>query len=122
MNVYYVVIIYLLVDIIWVTTMNSIVYHTEFSRIQGKPLQLNRVYGLLAYMVLVVALLFICDPLSKTYTRYKWSAFSLVGFCIYSIFNFTNAAVFTDYSFKLVFIDTLWGTLCFTCMGLLLNH
>lgn len=119
MNAFMLVVVYLLMDLVWLYSMNSILYQEAFSRIQNKPMELNRIYGFLAYIVLVFALLQICIPLSNTYSRYRWSAFTLVGFCIYSIFNFTNAAVFEKYSSQLVVVDTLWGTCCFSVLGLL---
>ena len=106
----------MVLDFIWISVMTPIVYRKTFESIQKSNLDFNIVYAILAYLTLLYTLYYICRPLSKTY---KWRAYTMVGFVIYAIYNFTNGAVFLEYSYKMVLLDILWGTSVFTLLGLL---
>lgn len=110
--------IYLILDILWITIMTPLLYRKGFETIQKTPLRFNVYYAILAYVTLLGVLYWICRPLSKAYKR-KWIAYALVGFALYSVYNFTNGAVFSEYSSSMVFMDTLWGTGAFTLLGIL---
>lgn len=109
---------YLVLDFSWITIMTPIVYKKTFESIQKSRLLFNTPYAILAYMTLLYTLYYICRPLSRTFNSYKWFAYTSVGFVIYAIYNFTNAAVFTEYSSKMIILDILWGTIVFTLLGL----
>lgn len=111
-------IIYLILDIIWISLMTPILYKPMFEKIQKSALQPNMIYAVIAYLILVFTIITICEPLSKQY-KHKYIAYGLVGFVIYSIYNLTNAVVFSNYSLKTIIIDTLWGTAVFSSIGLL---
>ena len=46
---------------------------------------------------------------------------SILGFCIYAIYNFTNLAIYNFYNIKLAVVDTLWGTFLFGFVVLILD-
>lgn len=120
MNFIYLALIYLVFDIIWINLMTPILYRKVFENIQKSEMIPNLVYTVCCYCVLLVCLYFICIPLSTTYqTKYKWIAYALVGFALYSVFNLTNAAVLSEYPLKMIIIDTVWGTTVFSILGLL---
>lgn len=120
MNFIYLALIYLVFDIIWINLMTPILYRKVFENIQKSEMIPNLVYVVCCYCVLLVCLYFICIPLSTTYqTKYKWIAYALVGFALYSVFNLTNAAVLSEYPLKMIIIDTVWGTTVFSILGLL---
>ena len=118
MNFVLLSIVYLILDILWISTMTPLLYRKGFEVIQKTPLQFNSYYAILAYVTLLGVLYWICRPLSRAY-QHKWIAYSLVGFALYSIYNFTNGAVFSEYSSTMVVVDTLWGTSVFALLGLL---
>ena len=120
MNFIYLALIYLVFDIIWINLMTPILYRKVFENIQKSEMIPNLVYAVCCYCVLLVCLYFICIPLSTTYQKkYKWIAYALVGFALYSVFNLTNAAVLSEYPLKMIIIDTVWGTTVFSILGLL---
>ena len=114
-------ILYLVVDLLWIYVMSPMLYMKALSKIQKSTIKFNKMYAILAYILLLVTIFKICIPLSKTYTKRKWLAFTIVGVSIYGIYNLTNAAVFSDYSAKMIIIDTLWGGVVFSMIGLLHN-
>lgn len=110
--------IYLLVDIAYV--MSSIpVYQKVVKSIQGK--NTNQPFGLLAgvlaYTIMGLAWLFFAPPmiahLQKTYRTSRLIAGSITGFMlgltIYGVFNFTNHAMFDNWSWPIIARDMAWG-------------
>jgi uncharacterized membrane protein len=119
MNFFYISIIYLVVDLLWIQTMTPLLYRDVFETIQQSALKFNPLYAILAYQVLLAVLYYICRPLSQT-DRYKdkpWLAYGLVGFSLYSVYNLTNAAIFSKYSNRMIIVDTIWGTSVFALLG-----
>lgn len=44
---------------------------------------------------------------------------AVLGFCIYGVFNTTNAFIFKEYNLTTVAVDTLWGTFMFAVTAML---
>ena len=109
-------VVYLILDILWISSMTPLLYKGVYEKIQKSELVFNIWYACLAYVTLLGVLYTICRPLSKQY-KTKWIAYSLVGFALYSIYNFTNGAVLKDYSYLMVIADTMWGTTVFSFLG-----
>jgi uncharacterized membrane protein len=118
-NFVYIAIIYLIIDILWIYLMTPMLYNKVFSTIQKSPMKANMYYAVLAYIILLIVIYLICIPLSETYKKHKWFAFTIVGFSIYSIYNLTNAVTFENYPMKMIIIDSLWGSCVFTFLGVL---
>ena len=118
-NFVYIAIIYLIIDIIWIYFMTPILYKNVFEKIQKSSMNANMYYGVIAYIILLIVIYSICIPLSETYKKHKWFAFTIVGFSIYSIYNLTNAVTFENYPMKMIIIDSLWGSCVFTFLGVL---
>ena len=119
-------IIYLIVDICWITTMSKLFYKENIEIIQKSIMKPKIIPAILAYLTLLVCMFYICIPLSKQYEE-KHEAhpsiiFGLVGFIMYAIYNFTNGTIFTNYTWQFMCIDTLWGTLSFSVFGLLYTY
>lgn len=114
--------IYLIIDILWITTMSKHFYQPKISKIQyGKPMSFKPVFAILAYITLLIVLFFIAIPLATYYEKKypKWFVFSIVGFCIYGVYNFTNGAILHNYDVSLIVVDTLWGVSSFALLGYL---
>lgn len=117
MNSVILAVAYLVMDAMWIYAMTPLLYGDLFASVQKKEMRVNWKYGALAYVVLLFALFMICVPLSSTYTKHKWLAFSSVGFVLYAVYNLTNAAVFSEYTPTMVLVDTMWGTSVFSVLG-----
>lgn len=121
MNYFVFAVLYLIMDVAWITSMSNPFYKHHFERIQQKPLKFKMGPAVLAYLTLLLTMFFVCIPLSNYYdnTYEPWFVFGVVGFCIYGIYNFTNGAVLTEYNHNLMLVDTAWGITSFALMGLL---
>lgn len=116
------VLIYLVMDIVWITMIAGSFYRTEIESVQlGRGMEFKVVPAILAYITLLIIIFFICAPLSRYFAKKyaKWMVFGIVGFCVYGVYNFTNGAILIGYSSKLMFIDTLWGAMSFMFLGFL---
>lgn len=116
---YVFVIIYLVVDIIYVYSSTS-VYQRVIKSIQGRRTT-SQPFGLaagaLAYLIMGLTWLFFIPPTIKTLqATYKISrtvAGAITGFmfgvAIYGVFNFTNHAMFDNWSWPIMARDLAWG-------------
>lgn len=113
--------IYLIVDVVWISTMSKLFYKTRIEQIQKEPLRFDIVSATLAYATLLLTMFFVCVPLARQYKQRLHPAlvFALVGFCVYGIYNFTNAAIFKRYDYKFIIVDTMWGITSFAVFGYL---
>lgn len=123
-NMNYIVfaILYLLVDVIWITGMSKVFYRHKIAKVQSAPLTFKLIPAGLAYVTLLITMFFVCIPLSEHYRNKKhalkpWMVFGLVGFCIYGVYNFTNGAIFKHYDSSFMLVDTVWGCVSFSFFG-----
>lgn len=121
-------ILYLLVDVIWITGMSKVFYRHKIAKVQRAPLTFKLIPAVLAYVTLLITMFFVCIPLSEHYKKKTarlpwnfrlepWTVFGLVGFCIYGVYNFTNGAIFKDYDSSFMLVDTIWGCVSFSIFG-----
>ena len=88
-------------------------YRTKYARVQNiqvdkmKPFKFWPI-GLIAYIVLAVAIWFLVIHKTKTYVEIISKA-TILALAIYGTFNFTNFVIFEGYDMELVIRDTLWG-------------
>lgn len=115
-------IIYLCVDVAWITLMSERFYNERIERIQGgEPTRFKPLAAVGAYLLLLLTMFLVCVPLSRHYAGRvsPWAVFGLVGLCLYGVYNFTNYAIFTHYPVSFVVVDTLWGLVSFSAFGYL---
>jgi uncharacterized membrane protein len=100
--------ILIVIDSIWLYG-NFEGHKKQFESVQKSPLQIDKVAGLLFYVVAVIAFFNFIKPYSNT----KEEAFkngALMGFLLYASFDFTNKAVFSEYKWDYAIKDIAWGT------------
>lgn len=118
MNYFLFSILYLCVDLIWISIMSKLFYTEKLEKIQKQTLTFKYIPAVLAYITLLIIMFYICIPLSTYYKQHHPSlVFGLVGFCVYGVYNFTNGAIFVDYNWKFICVDTLWGLTSFALFG-----
>lgn len=105
------IVLLVLVDMVWIAT-GGIYARAIAERIQGAPLNIRYVAGLITYVFLAYMLL---------ETRSYQQAF-LYGICIYGVYDFTTMTVFQDYDWKFALADTLWGGILFVAVRYLLKE
>lgn len=105
-------IIIILVDIPWLVFQTN-ASQKMFSEIQGgRALRMTLWPALLVYIALAYLLLL--------QTSVKGAFLS--GAAVYAVYEFTNMAVFKDYSLSFAVADTLWGGVLFSIAYLLVKR
>lgn len=100
-------IIFVVIDSIYLNLIKDY-FSNQIQIIQGTPIKINFLATLLCYIFLIFGInYFIVKP-----NRSIQDAF-LLGIIIYGVFETTNKALFSKWSWFTVIIDTLWGGILF---------
>lgn len=83
--------------------------------VQGVPLSVNYIAFILVYllMALLFYMLFIDSCNMSILVKDRYLYMFLVGILIYGVYELTNKALFSRWTWKVVFMDTVWGGLLF---------
>ena len=91
-------------------------FENQVQLVQGSPLKLNYLGAILCYIFLIFGInYFIIKP-----KRSIQDAF-LLGLIIYAVFETTNLALFSKWSWFTVLIDSLWGGTLFALTTYIVN-
>ena len=83
-------------------------FNKQIKKIQGENIQLNMTATIATYMFLSFALYYFIIKKKASVT----DAFYL-GLSIYAVYELTSKAIFKNWSYLTVIIDTLWGGILF---------
>lgn len=108
--------LYLAVDVFYVFASRE-VYATAARKVQGGRAMTPRLLpGVCAYAVIAFTWLALVVPWMQHFRGLApaWAvgaaAGALYGLAVYGVFNFTNAAMFKDWSWAVLARDLSWGT------------
>lgn len=83
--------------------------------IQKSNMKLKRIPTIGAYIVILSSwYYFIYTNLNKQTAIKNIVDSAILGFCMYSLFDLTNHAIFENWDIKTVIIDSLWGMILYT--------
>jgi len=83
-------------------------FEKQVQDVQGSALKINFLGAALCYLFLIIGLnYFIIKPKKSVQDAF------LLGLVIYGVYETTNYAIFKNWSFISVIIDTLWGGILF---------
>ena len=100
-------ILFVFIDLIYLNFIKEY-FNNQIKLIQGTPIKMNLLATLLCYILLSFSInYFIINP-----NRSIQDAF-LLGIVIYGVFETTNMALFSKWSWLTVLIDTIWGGILF---------
>lgn len=100
-------IIFVFIDSIYLNIVKNY-FSNQIKSIQGYPIKMNYLATLFCYIFLIFGInYFIIKP-----NRSVQDAF-LLGIVIYGVFETTNMALFSKWSWITVIMDTTWGGLLF---------
>ena len=97
----------LILDAIYLSSFSN-QYNSMMKTIQKSPLKMKPHYALVVYVLLIIGWKLLIDN-KKNSVRNS----VILGLVIYGVFDFTNLAIFDNYSLKLGLIDMLWGGILF---------
>ena len=109
-------IVFVVLDYIYLGFMKSY-FEKQIQLVQGSPLKINLLAAIICYIFLITGLnYFIIKP-----NRSVMDAF-LFGLVIYAVYETTNLALFTKWSWLTVFIDSLWGGTLFALTTFIVSN
>jgi len=86
-------------------------WKTTVQKVQKTPFIPNLTYAFFSYILLIFGLYyFVYRYINKSTWKYDTLIKGfLFGFVLYGVFDFTNLAIFKEYSLKTAMIDMIWG-------------
>jgi uncharacterized membrane protein len=106
--IFVVAFVFLLLDFIYLSSIKGY-FENQIMWVQRVPLEMNVGATILCYLLLIFGIhYFIIKP-----ERSIKEAF-ILGILIYGVFETTNKALFSDWKWTTVFMDTLWGGILFS--------
>ena len=102
----------LILDGLWINFYMKDKYNKMIKNIQNSDIQVNKVFAVASYTLMVVGLnLFVLPRLDVNNINIKdclLYGFTF-GIVLYGVYDFTIAAVLKKWDIDLAFIDVLWG-------------
>ena len=107
-----------ILDYIYLKSTSNIFFKLV-NTIQKSPLKL-RIYPTIMVYVLIFLMWVVFIYNQKDKFSFKENIFRafLLGLCTYGIYDFTNMAIFKDWSIKVVLLDTIWGGVLYSLITL----
>ena len=100
-------IVFVSIDFIYLNLIKNY-FSNQIKLIQGTPIKMNLLATIFCYIFLIIGInYFIIKPKRSIYDAF------LLGLIIYGVFETTNMALFSKWSWLTVIIDTLWGGILF---------
>lgn len=95
-------------DAVWLTLNHP--YHAQlFKEIQHEPMTVRWFPAALVYVLIVAAIYFFAVRDAKSLLEAAGRG-ALIGLSMYGLYDLTNYATLTNYSFSMTVTDMLWGT------------
>lgn len=83
-------------------------FNNVVSSIQGTGIEMNYIAAILCYILIIFTIkFFVIDK------KFNYLETYMLGFSIYGIFELTNKAIFKEWDWISVVIDTVWGGLLY---------
>ena len=103
---------FIFVDMLWIGYLGNGIYRDGYGdllRKTGENISPNWFSAFFVYTLCVFGLLFFVTPLSKdTSVVHSILYGGIYGLIMYGFYNFTNHAVFSNWSLYVAIIDTVW--------------
>lgn len=109
-------IVFVVIDSIYLTSISNY-FNNQIKLVQGSPIKMNILATVLCYIFLIFGInYFIIKP-----NRSIQDAF-LLGLVIYGVYETTNKALLSKWTWTTVIIDTLWGGILFALTAFIVKY
>jgi len=108
-----------ILDYIYLKSSSNIFYKLV-NKIQNSKLKLRIYPTIIVYiLIFLMWIIFIYNQKDKfTFKENIFRAF-LLGMCTYGIYDFTNMAIFKDWTINVALMDTIWGGVLYSLTTLI---
>ena len=110
------IVILILLDLVWIGVVNRKNYSDTIVAVQGNSVNLRYGSAMIVYIAMTLIIVIWIIPRVNQVTKsrgdllmnsYKYGG--LLGGLTFMVFNFTNNAMFTNWSLHTSVVDSLWG-------------
>jgi uncharacterized membrane protein len=112
-NFLIVIILLIVIDFVWIGIINVDRYKMVIKDVQKSDMKARMLPGLVVYIALTIIILYWVVPTVKLGDKNLFiNAFKngfMLGALTYAIFDFTNMAIFNNWTLQISIIDSLWG-------------
>lgn len=110
--------VFFAVDIIWLGFLGKPLYQKYIGHLMAK--NVNWTAAIIFYLLFIVGILIFAVYPALKLDKVSYAALygALFGFFTYMTYEFTNLAVLKDWSWQIVPIDIIWGTVLCTLVSL----
>lgn len=102
----------LLFDSIYLYSIGGPWFKTQVADVQRNALEINYSAALLCYLIIAGLLLYIGYITQSKSAASEQEAF-FIGFAVYAVFELTCKAIFIQWKWTTVLIDSVWGGILF---------
>lgn len=108
------IILFTFIDYLYLSSISA--YFSQIvKKITKEEMEFNMIKAIGAYIFLLLGLYyFIIKDLTKENLSEKIQSAFILGLVIYGTYDFTNGAVFKDYGWPIMILDTLWGGILYS--------
>ena len=107
------------IDLIWITFIMGPFYNKMIPNIQSTQMIVNKKFAMFRYLTLIFALNYFVLPNVEKNNNLSYGF--IFGLVLYGVYDFTAAAVLTNFSEKIIYLDIVWGGLLFMITTFLTN-
>ncbi len=104
----------IILDAIFLGIVMKNIYKTELKSIatfKDGALQTRWIPIVLTYLILALGFTFFVSPMLDVSLGKSFLVGAIFGLVVYGVYDFTNYAIFQNYSLRIAVIDVLWGVL-----------
>lgn len=110
MNILFVLLILLLVDLIWISFFMKDRYKTFVRKVQGTEMKVNYYAASFAYILMALSVVYLLKPLVQNKgTREAYLLGGMMGLTVYGIYAGTLKAILPSFSNITMGMDIIWG-------------
>lgn len=110
------ILITIFIDFLWIGVINKKNYEDVIVKVQKTPFMVRYAPAIIVYIAIALLVVVWIIPKVMEVTKnkkdlmmncYKYGG--MLGFLCYAIYDFTNYAIFSDWTLKITLMDSLWG-------------
>ena len=99
-------------DAIYLTSFGDF-FQKLVQKIQGSKISMNIGAAVVTYLAMLVVLNVFILQQPKIPENKKYILAWVLGLCVYLVFDGTNLAIFKNWSWKALVLDSVWGSILF---------
>ena len=108
-----------IVDLVWIKFIMGPLYDKMIPNIQTTKMIVNKKFAAFSYLTLIFALNYFVLPNVENNNNLSYAF--IFGLVLYGVYDFTAAAIFTNWDETTMYLDILWGGALYAITSYLTN-